>query len=252
LERAWLWRDQLQPVAELDGAGNVVARFVYAEGANVPELVVTSTATYRLVKDRLGSVRSVVDVGTGIVVQTLEYDAWGRVLTDSSPGLQPFGFAGGIHDVDTGLSRFGARDLDADLGRWTARDPSRFNQLDGPNLYAYVANDPVNALDPYGLMGDSSGGSGAAADGAPPSDLDDFCTDCEPDPLHQWLMAILAGPLGCGPAPPPCPSADNDARCDGGYSKCMDSKETWCCEESLAKCKACDSQAEFRCERLVR
>jgi len=94
LERAWLWREQLQPVAELGGAGNVVARFVYAEGVNVPELMVTAFGTYRFVKDHLGSVREVVDAATNAVVQTLEYDAWGRVLVDTNPGLLAFGFAG--------------------------------------------------------------------------------------------------------------------------------------------------------------
>ena len=32
LERGWLWRSQLQPVAELDGTGAVTKRFIYAEG----------------------------------------------------------------------------------------------------------------------------------------------------------------------------------------------------------------------------
>ncbi|MBK8943005.1 MAG: RHS repeat-associated core domain-containing protein [Polyangiaceae bacterium] len=149
LERGWLWRGQLQPVAELDGAGNVVARFVYAGGVNVPALMVTPTATYRLVTDHLGSVRRVVDVVTGAVVQELEYDAWGRVLVDTSPRLQPFGFAGGLYDPATGLVRFGARDYDAETGRWTAKDPIRFDG--GDNLYAYIGGNPALVPDPSGL-----------------------------------------------------------------------------------------------------
>ncbi len=47
-------------------------------------------------------------------------DAWGQVLADSSPGFQPFGFAGGLWDRDTGLVRFGARDYDPEVGRWTS------------------------------------------------------------------------------------------------------------------------------------
>ena len=35
-------------------------------------------------------------------------------------------------------------------GRWTAKDPIRFDG-DGPNLYGYVSNDPVNFVDPSGL-----------------------------------------------------------------------------------------------------
>jgi RHS repeat-associated protein len=63
----------------------------------------------------------------------------------------PFGFAGGLHDPDTGLTRFGARDYDREVGRWTAKDPIAFAG-GGPNLYAYALDDPVNRLDPTGLF----------------------------------------------------------------------------------------------------
>jgi uncharacterized protein RhaS with RHS repeats len=45
--------------------------------------------------------------------------------------------------------RFGARDYDPAVGRWTAKDPIRFGG-DDANLYAYVGNDPVNFIDPRG------------------------------------------------------------------------------------------------------
>ena len=47
--------------------------------------------------------------------------------------------------------RFGARDYDAETGRWTARDPILFAGGQS-NLYAYVNNDPVNLTDPSGLI----------------------------------------------------------------------------------------------------
>ncbi len=150
LERAWIWRGQLQPVAELDGAGNVVARYVYAGGVNVPELMVTATGTYRLVKDHLGSVRMVVDVATNAIVQELAYDSWGRVVVDTNPGFQPFGFAGGLYDEETGLVRFGVRDYEAETGRWTAKDPLLLR--DTSNTYQYSHNDPANAVDPHGKL----------------------------------------------------------------------------------------------------
>jgi len=46
------------------------------------------------------------------VAQRIDYDAWGIVTLDTSPGFQPFGFAGGLQDGATGLVRFGARDYD--------------------------------------------------------------------------------------------------------------------------------------------
>jgi RHS repeat-associated protein len=62
----------------------------------------------------------------------------------------PLGFAGGLHDRDTGLVRFGARDYDPAIGRWTAKDPIDFAGGD-MNLYGYVQNNPINLIDPTGL-----------------------------------------------------------------------------------------------------
>jgi RHS repeat-associated protein len=126
-----------------------VARFVYGERVNVPEVMIKGGTTYRLVTDHVGSVRLVVDAATGVVAQRMDYDELGRVLLDTSPGFQPFGFAGGLHDAETRLVRFGARDYDAETGRWTAKDPLLFGGGD-TNLYAYALGDPVNNTDPTG------------------------------------------------------------------------------------------------------
>ncbi|WP_347242872.1 RHS repeat-associated core domain-containing protein, partial [Thermogutta sp.] len=50
----------------------------------------------------------------------------------------------------TRLVRFGARDYDAQVGRWTARDPIKLNG--GPNVYAHSMGDFVNFADPDGLQ----------------------------------------------------------------------------------------------------
>ena len=50
----------------------------------------------------------VVNVDTGVIAQRLDYDPWGVVTQDTNPGFQPFGFAGGLYDANTGLVRFGA------------------------------------------------------------------------------------------------------------------------------------------------
>jgi RHS repeat-associated protein len=81
----------------------------------------------------------------------MNYDAFGNVIEDSNLGFQPFGFAGGIYDLDTKLTRFGARDYNTETGRWTAKDPILFAG-GSTNLYGYVVNDPVNFIDPYGLI----------------------------------------------------------------------------------------------------
>jgi RHS repeat-associated protein len=150
LTQGFLYQDQLRPVAELDGNNMIVSRFVYADKGNVPAYMVKGGVTYRIISDHLGSPRLVVDIATNTVVQRMDYDVWGNVIQDSNPGFQPFGFAGGLYDRDTRLVRFGARDYDAETGRWTAKDPILFAGGD-TNLYGYVLNDPVNWIDPNGL-----------------------------------------------------------------------------------------------------
>jgi RHS repeat-associated protein len=80
------------------------------------------------------------------ITQRLEYDEFGTVILDTNPGFQPFGFAGGLYDQYIKLVRFGARDYDAETGRWTAKDPIRFRGGDS-NLYGYVLQDPINTVD---------------------------------------------------------------------------------------------------------
>lgn len=150
LVQGFLYADQLNPVAELDGAGNVVSTFVYGTRANTPDYMLKDGATYRIVSDHLGSVRVVVNSADGAIAQRMDYAASGNVVYDSNPGFQPFGFVGGIHDRHTGLTRFGARDYDPQTGRWTAKDPILFAGGD-TNLYRYAAGDPVNWVDPGGL-----------------------------------------------------------------------------------------------------
>jgi RHS repeat-associated protein len=147
--QGFLYQDALHPVAELDGAGHVVARFVYASKPHVPDSMEKGGHTYRILSDHLGSPRLVVEVTTGQVAQRLDYDAFGQVLRDTNPGFQPFGFAGGLYDQDTRLTRFGVRDYEAASGRWTAKDQLLFKCQD-TNLYGYVLNDPVNNTDPGG------------------------------------------------------------------------------------------------------
>jgi len=66
-------------------------------------------------------------------------------IGSTTSGFQPFGFAGGLYDSHTKLTRFGARDYDAHTGRWTSKDP-----IFTINLYPYADSDPINRRDPTG------------------------------------------------------------------------------------------------------
>jgi RHS repeat-associated protein len=152
LVQGFLYENQLEPVAELDTNGNVVARFVYCGcgAGNIPQYMLRGGVTYRILSDHLGSPRLIIDTSTNTITQRLDYDEFGNVILDTNPGFQPFGFAGGIYDQHTKLTRFGARDYDAETGRWTAKDPIRFVGKDF-NLYGYVFGDPLNGVDSAGL-----------------------------------------------------------------------------------------------------
>jgi RHS repeat-associated protein len=186
--RKWIYEDQLKPAAEFDGAGTLLAR--YLDGVTI-----RSGISYRVMSDHLGTPRLLVNSATGAVAQRLDLDEWGQVTADTSVGFQVFGFAGGIFDPDTGLVRFGARDYDPAVGRWTAKDPIRFEGAD-PNLYRYVVADPVNLVDLSGTEG-AGPGERPPGPGDAPSPGDDspgcYASKGPPVNLNACLNACAAG-----------------------------------------------------------
>ncbi|HEV8436362.1 MAG TPA: RHS repeat-associated core domain-containing protein [Thermoanaerobaculia bacterium] len=157
----WIYSGPLRIVAETDGTGAVSKRFIYGSRPNVPDYMVWQGSAYRIVTDHLGSPRYVLEVSGGSLADAVTYDAFGAVVSDTNRGFVPFGFAGGLYDPDTGLTRYGLRDYDAATGRWTSKDPLLFwgtgrSDYDWTtNTYQYCDGDPVNFSDPTGLQMDS-------------------------------------------------------------------------------------------------
>ena len=60
----------------------------------------------------------------------------------------PYLFQGRRLDEESGLYYFRNRYYDPEHGRFISRDPEGF--VDGPNLYSFVNNNPINYVD---LMG---------------------------------------------------------------------------------------------------
>ncbi len=138
-------------VAISDANGRIDARFTYDEAGFLVAMDRGGTS-YSIVTDQVGSPLAVIDASTGRVAQNMRYDVRGHVISDTAPGFQPFGFAGGLLDPDTYLVHFGAREYDSTVGRWTSPDPLRYEARD-VNLYRYAGGDPVNSRDPTGLSG---------------------------------------------------------------------------------------------------
>jgi len=52
--------------------------------------MVRARVTYRIISDHLGSPRLIVNTSDGSIAQRIDYDDWGNVINDTSPGFQPF------------------------------------------------------------------------------------------------------------------------------------------------------------------
>jgi len=137
-------------LAVYDGSDTLIQRFEYAD-QRMPLSMTSNGTKYYLNYDQVGSLRAVTDSSHNIVKEIV-YDTYGNIVTDTNEAFKvPFGFAGGLYDSDTKLTRFGYRDYDATTGKWTAKDPIGFAGGDS-NLYGYVLGDPINFVDPSGLL----------------------------------------------------------------------------------------------------
>jgi len=83
---------------------------------------------------------------------TYRYSAFGEFLHEGQLD-SPWLFSGQRYDQETALYHYAKRQYDPTLGIWVTPDPLGF--ADGPNLYAYVKNNPFTYVDPYGLFAES-------------------------------------------------------------------------------------------------
>ncbi len=83
------------------------------------------------------------------VVAAYRYDPFGTLLAKTGTFDQPFQFSTKRYDARIGMVQYEFRNYLPHLGRWATRDP--LGEAGGLNLYAFVGNNPVNWVDPWGL-----------------------------------------------------------------------------------------------------
>jgi RHS repeat-associated protein len=148
-------------ITDLDENENLLRTYTYGQGIDAIQSMTTygaETNTYHYLRDHLNSVVGLVDE-SGSIVERYEYDAFGNISVYNAKGAQigrsvignRFTFQGRIIDWDTGLYNFRARWYDPETGRWSSKDPIGISG--GLNQYTFVRNNPVNYIDPLGLLG---------------------------------------------------------------------------------------------------
>lgn len=124
-------------------------------GLNGDELAPKSIAfeinntTYAPLHDLSGNVTHLIDPLNRQIVESYKYTAFGEEQEHNF--CNPWRFAEKRHHE--GLLLFGLRFYDPQIGRWISQDPA--GTIDGPNLYTYLHNNPLNHIDPLGLNTES-------------------------------------------------------------------------------------------------
>jgi RHS repeat-associated protein len=131
--------DLSQTIDDAGGIGGLVAN-------------ITATDNYFYTYDANGNVGQVIDIADGSIKAAYEYDPFGNIIKQSGDmaDANKFRFSTKYFDTETSLYYYGYRYYDSDSGRWLNRDP--LGEEGGLNLYGFVLNDPVDKVDPLGLL----------------------------------------------------------------------------------------------------
>jgi RHS repeat-associated protein len=145
--RRFLWCDD-QICEERDSSGGLIKRF-FRQGMKVESGA--NAGLYYYTRDHLGSIRELTDASGGLRAH-YSYAAYGSRTRLAGNMDADFGFADMFWTIEAGLNITWARAYDPALGRWLSRDRLPSAELtEGPNLYTYARNNPVNNVDPLGL-----------------------------------------------------------------------------------------------------
>ena len=140
--------DGFNLLEELDGSGNLLARYTPTTKMDeqLSELRSSTTSFYQA--DGLGSITSLSNA-TGTLANTYTYGSFGNLTASSGSLINPFRYTAREFDPETGIYEYRARYFDPSVGRFISEDPIGFRA--GTNFYPYVQNNPINRADPLGL-----------------------------------------------------------------------------------------------------
>ena len=125
----------------------------YTTGLGLVLAQSTATEDLYLYHDGQGSTRALADA-SGNIVDSYTYTAFGELYGYTGTPQTDFLYTGQQFDDLTSLYNLRARQYDPALGRFLGQDtyPINYQNPVELNRYIYVANNPINAVDPSGLM----------------------------------------------------------------------------------------------------
>ncbi len=156
--------DGLRRVADYDGSGTLLNRFIYGTGLDEVLMQVSNAGVITSFhQDRQSSLIASTDA-SGAVLTSHGYGPFGEA---SSVTGVPVGYTGQRFDSETGLYYSKSRYYAPTLGRFLQPDPIGY--AGGLHLYAYTGNSPVTLSDPLGLSPHTFGPAPEPKEGTVPA-----------------------------------------------------------------------------------
>lgn len=137
-------------IEELDANGNTIGRNIWGNELLYRQDTVQNKAGYYMYNGH-GDVVAIRD-SSGAVLNSYDYDIWGKIITQTEQMSNPFQYTGEIYDDESGLIYLRARYYDPNDKRFITEDTYE-GELNNPqtlNLYTYVGNNPLRYIDPSG------------------------------------------------------------------------------------------------------
>lgn len=150
-------------VAELDGNNSLIRAYTRgqdisgtlfgAAGAGSVLLINDAGVAYQVSHDANGNIGLVIKASDSAVVATYDYDPFGKAVqvAGSYAASNPLTFGSAYRDKETQLLYYGYRYYEPGSGRWLSKDP--LGESGSLNLYSFLANNGINAIERLGLDG---------------------------------------------------------------------------------------------------